>query len=94
MADDEDYLTLKWGTLKGWHFHSPAAHALLVEYGKIGSSYSSMLQHDTERQKEIICELIDVGNFETVSLDWSGKVLSKEEAKRYVMEYGMKAAGE
>lgn len=88
----QDHLSLKWGTLKEWHFHSPEALKLLTEYGEIGSSYSAMIQHDTPRQKEILCELIDLGNFETVYLDWDGKDVSKEEAKRYVMEHGAKAA--
>jgi hypothetical protein len=87
MSEQKDYLTLKWGTLKSWSFHSDKAKKLLKEYGEIGSSVSAMLQHDTTRQKEIICELIDEGDFETVCLDWDGKDISKEEAKKYVMEY-------
>lgn len=58
---NEDHLTLKWGTLKSWSFHGEKATALLKEYGEIGSSMSAMQQHDTPRQKEIICELIDEG---------------------------------
>lgn len=85
-----DKLTLKWGTLKGWHFHSDRARALLTEYAEIGTSMSAMMQKDTPRQKEIICELIDDGDFETVYLDWDGKDVSKAEAKKYVMEYGVK----
>lgn len=81
-------LTLKWGTLKHWEFHSPEAHKLLTEYGEIGSCISAMAQRDTPRQKEIICELIDIGNFDNVYLDWDGKHVSKSEAKRYVLEYG------
>jgi len=87
--ETRDELTLKWGTLKGWHFHSDRALELLREYAEIGSSMSAMLQHDTPRQKEIICELIDEGNFETVYLDWDGKDVSKAEAKAYVMDYGL-----
>lgn len=83
----EDSLTLKWGTLKRWSFHSKKAIKLLKEYSKIGSSISAICQHDTPRQKEILCELIDEGNFKTVYLDWSDKDVSKEEAKKYVMNY-------
>ena len=83
----QDNLTLKWGTLKAWDFHSKKAIKLLKEYDKIGSSASAMMQHDTPRQKEIICELIDEGNFKTVYLDWDYKDVSKEEAKKYVLEY-------
>jgi len=82
-----EYLCLKWGTLKGWDFHSKKAKKLLKEYGKIGQSCSAMMQKDTDRQKEIICELVDIGNFDEVLLDWDNKFVSKEKAKKYVMEY-------
>jgi hypothetical protein len=81
----KDHLTLKWGTLKSWEFHSEKALRLLDEYCKIGSSLSAMEQKDTPRQKEIICELIDEGDFETVLLDWDGEEVSKEEAKKYIL---------
>ena len=87
MNKPKDSLTLKWGTLKAWDFHSDKAKALLKEYNEIGSSMSAMMQKDTPRQKEIICELIDEGNFKKVFLDWDGKYISKKEAKKYVLEY-------
>lgn len=84
-----DKLTLKWGTIKSWSFKgNDKAVSLLEEYFKIGSSTSAMCQQDTSRQKEIICELIDAGNFDTVYLDWSGDYLDKEKAKDYVLNYG------
>lgn len=83
----EEHLTLKWGTLKSWEFHSDKAKELLKEYGELGSSVSAMMQKDTDRQKEILCELVDVGTFETVYLDWDEKEVSKEEAKKYIMDY-------
>lgn len=86
MEDKEEYLTLKWGTLKSWNFGDWAL-PLLQEYRDIGSSMSAMLQHDTPRQKEIICELIDRGNFKKVYLDWDDKEVSKKAAKKYIIEY-------
>ena len=68
----KERLTLKWGTLKAWEFHSPKAIKLLTEYCNLGTSISAVTQKDTDRQKDIICELIDVGNFEEVYLDWDG----------------------
>jgi hypothetical protein len=88
LTEPIDKLSLKWGTLKACHFHSNEAMKLLKEYSEIGSSLSAMSQHDTPRQKEIICELIDIGNFDTVYLDWDNRHVSKTEAKKYVMEYG------
>lgn len=87
IEETKDHLTLKWGTLKAWDFHSEKAKALLEEYGDIGSSMSAMTQHDTPRQKEILCELIDEGNFEEIYMDWDGKYVSKQEAKDYIMGY-------
>jgi len=83
----EEYLTLKRGTLKGWEFHSAKCNKLLKEYFNIGACMSVALQKDTPRQKEIICELIDKGNFEKVYLDWDGECVSKEKAKKYVLDY-------
>ncbi len=85
---DKEHLTLKWGTLKSWKFHSAKAGELLKEYEELGLSLSAAMQKDTPRQKEIICELIDIGNFEEVFLDWEGESVSKEKAKEYVKGYG------
>ena len=85
---EKDSLTLKWGTLKAWSFHSEKGKKLFKEYCEIGSSMSAMMQKDTPRQKEIICELIDEGNFTKVYLDWDDKYITKKAAKKYVMEYG------
>jgi len=87
----EDYLCLKWGTLKEWSFHSKKAKKLLKEYSKIGvSGCGCMMQKDTKKQKEIICELIDEGNFKEIFLDWDGKLVSKDKAKKYIKEYDTK----
>ena len=82
-----NFLVLKWGTLKRWQFDSDEGKALMKEYYEIGSSVSAMQQHDTPRQKEIICELIDLCDGDTIYLDWDGKDVSKQEAKDYVMKY-------
>lgn len=82
----EEHLTLKWGTLKDWHF-GEWARPLMEEYNKIGSSMSAVMQKDTKRQKEIICEIIDKGKFKKVYLDWDGKYVSKKKAKEYVNNY-------
>lgn len=82
------YLTLKWGTLKSWDFsENPEAAAKLKEWASLGSSVSAMCQHDTPRQKELICQMIDLVPGK-IFLDWDGKNVTKKEAKKYVMEYG------
>ena len=87
MEKKIEHLTLKWGTLKSWDF-GDWAKPLFEEYSKIGSSMSAMMQKDTPRQKEILCELIDKGKFKKVYLDWDGKYISKAKAKKYVLDYG------
>ncbi len=83
----ENYLMLKWGTLKGWNFKgNPKAEALFKRYNEIGMSASAMGQRDTPEQKEIICEMIDLMPGK-IFLDWTGEYVTHEEAKKYVLEY-------
>src|SRR3990172_7303560 len=76
-----DTIILKWGTLKAWDLHTPKVVELLKKYK------SAMTKHDTLEQKEIICQMIDECNVETIYLAWDEKNVTKEEAKKYVMEY-------
>ena len=84
---DEDYITLKWGTLKAWKLTSEKGKELIREYAEIGSSLSAMVQHDTPRQKQLICEMINEVPGD-IFLDWDEVYVGKEEAKRYINEYG------
>lgn len=84
-------LALKWGTLKAWSFRQPKTIELLRRYTAIGASAGAMTQHDTPEQKQLICDMIDAGDFDTVYLDWDGEHVSKDRAKEYVMNYGKKA---
>lgn len=88
MSYENDYITLKWGTLKPCHLTNPALDPLIEEYDREGgSNISAMAQRDTPRQKEIICEMIEIIG-KPVLNDWSGEEMSVEEAKEYVMNYG------
>lgn len=85
---NENFLILKWGTLKEWNFEgNKEAIRLLKRYNKIGSSFSAIMQNDTPEQKEIICKLIDLAPGK-IYLDWDSKYVSKNKAKKYVMNYG------
>lgn len=86
--DKQDHITLKWGTLKSWNLHSEKGQGLLKQYFALGASMSAMLQEDTQEQKDLICQMIDECNADAICLDWEGKDVSKEEAKKYVLEYG------
>lgn len=80
-------LTLKWGTLKGWDVKTPEAVALLKTYHSEPVSYSVMMQRDTAKQKETIIALIEISD--EIWLDWEGKKVSRDEAKKYVLTYGL-----
>ena len=86
MKETEDYIILKWGTLKGWKITSNRGKKLFKKYCDLGASMSAMSQRDTSEQKQIICELIDLVPGD-IYLDWDAKYISKDEAKKYVMEY-------
>jgi len=87
MATEKDSLTLKWGTWKAMHIKSPAGLAALKTYNDAGPQcVSAMMQRETSTQKEALCALIDAVNCETIGNDWTGKDMTKDEAKRYVME--------
>ena len=82
-----DSLTLKWGTLKGWDLQSESARAAGQAYADFGMSMSAMAQHDTTEQKKALCALIDAVDGEIWN-DWDGVVMTKDDAKKYVMGYG------
>lgn len=85
-----DYITLKWGTLKSWNITSAEGRSLLRQYFRLGRTVGAMAQKDTPEQKEIIFELIDLVPGD-IFLEWDEKYVSKEDAKKYVFEYGMEA---
>jgi hypothetical protein len=87
-----DHLSLKWGTLKSWKLCSEKGKELLRRYFDIGASMSAMAQDDTPEQKDLICQMIDECDAPTIYLDWDGIDVSKDEAKKYVREYGAKAS--
>ncbi len=81
-----EHLLLKWGTLKGWKLESDKSRDLMKRYINLGSSPSAMMQDDTPEQKQIICDLIDAIDG-PITNDWSGEKMTKDEAKKYVLEY-------
>ena len=81
------HLLLKWGTLKGWDLDgNEAAIAALKRYHEQPVSFGAAQQRDTPEQKQAICDLIDAIDGE-IQNDWTGEMLTKDEAKKYVLEY-------
>lgn len=83
----DEYLSLKWGTLKGWNLESEKAQEIMRRYLSFGSSFSAMDQRDTPEQKQAICDLIDAIDG-PIQNDWTGDMMTKDEAKAYVLGYG------
>ena len=84
---NNDYILLKWGTLKGYRVaDNPAAQGLIKQYMELGASASAMHQMDTFAQKRILCQLFEVHQGPIIN-DWSGEEMTVEKASRYVMEY-------
>ncbi|WP_160665116.1 hypothetical protein [Pseudarthrobacter sp. ATCC 49987] len=86
----EDYLLLKWGSLKSWNLHSEKAKDLHNRYVVLGSSVSVMSQQDTTEQKELICKMIDECDG-VIQNDWDGDYYTKQQAKDYINKYGAKS---
>lgn len=85
-------LTLKWGSLKDWNlcWENQRCSDLVDQWSALGISFSAAMQRDTPEQKKIICDLIDEVKGK-IYADWDGKFVTKEEAKKYVREYGLKS---
>ena len=81
-----EYLLLKWGTLKGWKLETDKSRDAAQKYADMGMSLCAMQQHDGPEQKLALCDLIDAIDGK-ITNDWSGDVMTKDEAKKYVMEY-------
>lgn len=87
--DKQDSLTLKWGTLKAWTIVSDEARKVGEDIDKRGLEWSAgaMQQVMTDAHKKAVCDLIDAVNCEEIWNDWTGEKMTKDEAKKYVMEY-------
>lgn len=81
-----EHLLLKWGTLKGCKVESDAARAALRKYHEEPTTLGAMQQRDTATQQQALCDLIDAIDGD-IQNDWTGDMMSKEEAKKYVLEY-------
>lgn len=81
-----DFISLKWGNLKSWELSTTAARESAMKFAETGAGVSCMERLDT-MQKAALCDLIDSIDGEIMN-DWSGEKMTKDEAKKYVMEYG------
>jgi len=81
----QEYLLLKYGTIKDYNLNSEKSINLMKQYMDDGISYSVISQKDSLQQKRTLCELIDCIDGQ-IQNDWTGAIMTKEEAKNYIME--------
>ncbi len=79
-------LLLKWGTVKGWDNIGDTCAEILNRYFADGQPLGCASDRPDAARREILCELIDSLKG-TITNDWTGKKMTKEEAKKYVREY-------
>jgi hypothetical protein len=79
-------LLLKWGTIKGWDELTDKSMEILKRFFAEGVPMSAMADHPDSGRKSVLCELIDQLEGE-IKNDWSGEVMTKEDAKKYVQNY-------
>ena len=86
MTDTGDFVSLKWGGIKGYRINDPETFKLLEEYYADGVPLSAMSDQPDTARKEILCKIIErIGK--PVYMDWDGEYVPVEDAKKYVMEY-------
>ena len=79
-------LLLKWGTVKGWFDLSERSQEIMRRYFAEGVPLSCAADRPGDDRKAILCELIDQFEGE-IQNDWSGEIMTKDEAKDYVKNY-------
>jgi hypothetical protein len=84
-----EHLTLKWGTIKGWDNFTEQSQSIVQRFYSDGVPMSAMADRPDDDRRKILCELIDQLDGEIWD-DWNGVAMTKDEAKRYVLDYGKK----
>lgn len=79
-------LTLKWGTLKGYDLETEASKAALQRYFADPVLMSCARQQDTPNQRQALLDLIECIDG-TIENDWTGEMMTKAEARKYVLDY-------
>jgi len=82
MAD----ITLKWGNLKGWSGFTKEHPAYRAGEKFLATAGSSAMEWLNDEQKALLCDLIDKVDG-TITNDWTGETMSRDEAKAYVRDY-------
>lgn len=89
----EQYLLLKWGSLKGWDGADEGTplRAAIERYHAQPVSMSAAMQHDTPAQTQALLDAIDAvyAAGGEAHNDWDGTTYATaDEAKAYITGYG------
>jgi hypothetical protein len=79
-------ILLKWGTIKGYDGLSDQSVKIVERYFADGVPMSCAMDHPDADRRAILCELIDQFDGE-IQNDWTGEMMTKDEAKKYVNGY-------
>jgi hypothetical protein len=82
-------LTLKWGTVKAFNLESQEAIDALQKRADYGESMSAALHEDTPDQQQALIDALEF--MDEIWLDWDGKMVTREEAKEYILGFGKKS---
>ena len=80
-------IMLKWGTLKGWDVEEESEILRKINEFLKNSPVSCMADKPDKTRKKLLCEIIDMVDGE-IENNWTGEILTKDQAKEYVMNYG------
>lgn len=78
-------LTLKWGGVKSWDLETEEAIAALQRWRDHDVPLSAIAHKDSPEQQQALLDAIDF--MDEIWLDWEGRKVTKEEAKKYILEY-------
>lgn len=84
----EDYLSLKWGSLKSLRMRTQAVEEAFRRYDETGTHQGSAILHkDSSEQKSALCDLIDAvaAAGGQIQDEWTWKFMTADEAKHYVL---------
>jgi hypothetical protein len=89
VSSIDESLCLKFGTVKSWTLDPDGnAAPIMAEY--IARFCGVQGQIRSPEQQEMLCKLIDSLSTEDIVGDWDGKIMSKDDAKNYVINYQKK----
>jgi hypothetical protein len=79
-----DELSLKWGKAKSWSLNSAPARVAGQKYIDLAKATAWEDWDGSDAQKECLCAIIDAVDC-PITNAWNGSVISKADAKHYVM---------